>query len=103
MEPWRKDPCKAYSTVIGGFIYMIFLGSVYCTGVFQSYIASYFRIPSDKIYVQDLLPACLFVNMPFMFVGSYFVQRNTNPRLMILAGCTFAFTCMFIASFMAEG
>ena len=25
---------KAYSTVIGGFIYMIFPGSVYCTGVF---------------------------------------------------------------------
>ena len=40
--------CKAYSTVIGGFIYMIFPGSVYCTGVFSSYIQSYYGISSDK-------------------------------------------------------
>ena len=30
----NKTSWKAYSTAIGGFIYMIFPGSVYCTGVF---------------------------------------------------------------------
>jgi len=98
--PHRKHPCKAWCTFFGGFCYMIFMGSIYCTGVFSTYIQSYYRIPPDKHYVQDLLPACLFFNMFFMPFGSMLVQRNVNPRILILIGSTVAITCFFLASIM---
>ena len=37
---------KAYSTLIGGFIYMIFPGSTYITGNIAPFIAAYFGFPS---------------------------------------------------------
>jgi len=36
--PYKRHPCKAVSSVIGGFIYMLFPGCLYCTGVFATYI-----------------------------------------------------------------
>ena len=36
--PASQSPCKAWSTVIGGVIYMIFPGSLYITGVIATYI-----------------------------------------------------------------
>lgn len=38
MKPYKKNPFQAYSTVVGGFIYMLFPGCIYITGVFQTYI-----------------------------------------------------------------
>ncbi len=42
---------KAYSTIIGGFIFMIFPGSMNCTGVFSTYIGSYYGLPDTKTIV----------------------------------------------------
>ena len=36
--PSSQNPCKAWSTMVGGVIYMIFPGSVYITGVISTYI-----------------------------------------------------------------
>ena len=37
-QPYKKDPIRAYCTVLGGFLYMMLPGTVYCTGVFSTYI-----------------------------------------------------------------
>ena len=99
MSPSKREPCKAYSTLIGGFLYMIYPGSVYCSGVIATYIQSYYKIPKDDHIVADLLPACLFVNMFAMPVGSYLVQKGWNPRLMLIIGACISFPCFLIASF----
>ena len=39
---------KAYSTVIGGFIFMLSIGSVYITGNISPYITSYFRLEDSS-------------------------------------------------------
>ena len=101
-SPYKKHPCKAISSVLGGFIYMMFPGALYCIGVLSPYIQSYYQIPKGKNYTADLMPATLFLNMLFMPFGSYLVQRNVNPRLMIALGGTIAFPCFIIASFMTE-
>ena len=36
--PHQKEPFKAYSSLIGGCIFMMLPGQVYCTGVFATYI-----------------------------------------------------------------
>ena len=77
---------------------MIFPGSLYSTGVFATYIQSYYQIPKDNLIVQDLLPACLFFNMFWMPIGSYYAQRNVNPRLLMAIGALVAFPCLMIAS-----
>ena len=41
--------------------------------------------------------------MFFVPIGSHFVQKNVNPRLMIACAGIPALTCFFIASFMVEG
>ena len=79
---------------------MIFPGSLYITGVIATYIQSYYRIPKDNGIVADLLPACLFVNMFFMPLGSYLAQKNYNPKILIMLGAVIAFPCFYIASFM---
>ena len=81
---------------------MIFPGSVYITGVIGTYIQSYYQIPKTNNIVADLLPFCLFMNMFVMPVGSYFAQKNVNPRLMIIIGGCIAFPCFIIASFMKD-
>lgn len=58
---------------MGGFSYMIVLGSVYCTGVFSPYIHSYYKLDVDSNLESDLLPACLIINMFIMPLGSYMV------------------------------
>ncbi len=37
-KPYKKNPRQAYSTVVGGAIYMLFPGCIYITGVLQTYI-----------------------------------------------------------------
>ena len=78
---------------------MIFPGSLYCTGVLSTYIKSYYHVEPDSNIVNDLLPLCLFLNMFFMPWGSYLVQNNVNPRLLILMGGVVGISCFVIASF----
>ena len=54
----EKDKCqniKAYSTVIGGVIFMLFPGSLYIIGNISPYIASYYEL-EDTTKVSNLLP-----------------------------------------------
>ena len=101
-EPWRKQPCKAISAIIGGFFYMMFPGALYSIGVLAPYIKSYYKIDEDKNYTADIMPTTLFLNILFMPFGSYLVQRNVDPRLMILLGAVVAFPCFITAAFMKE-
>ena len=98
-SPHKRDQCKAISCVIGGFFYMMFPGSIYSVGILSPYIRSYYRLPSST-YVDDLLPACLIVNMFFMPFGSLMTQKNVNPRIMLAVGASVSFPCFIIASFM---
>ena len=47
-KPAAKKHWKAYSTVLGGFILMIYPGSANCTEVFSTYIASYYGLPKTS-------------------------------------------------------
>ena len=40
--PHEKNPCSAFSSLICGCIFMMLPGQVYCTGVFATYIQSYY-------------------------------------------------------------
>lgn len=39
-----KNRCQAYATVLGGFIYMLRLGSEYMSSSIAPYIASYYNV-----------------------------------------------------------
>ena len=43
-QPYFHRHWKAYSTLVGGFIYMIYLGSVSVTGNISPYIATYYNV-----------------------------------------------------------
>ena len=81
---------------------MLLPGCLYCTGVISTYIQSYYRIDTSSHIVDDLLPACLTVNMFFMPLGSLLTQRNWDPRLMYLIGGSVAFPCFIGAAYMEE-
>ena len=63
---------KAYSTVIGGFIFMLFPGSLYIIGNISPYIASYFHL-DDPTKAANLLPAILAINVFIMPIGTTLV------------------------------
>ena len=50
--------------------------------------------------MQDIVPAISICAMFFVPIGSYFVQKGTNPRLMIAIAGSIAITLFTIASFM---
>ena len=77
---------------------MLLPGSVYCTGVFGTYIQSYYRIPKDKTYVQDLLPVIIGIQMFMMPLGSHLTQKNVNPRLLTTIGAAVMFPFFMIAT-----
>ena len=47
-QPFFYRSWKAYSTLVGGFIYMIYLGSIMITGNISAYIADYFTVSTTK-------------------------------------------------------
>lgn len=96
----ERNKWKAYCSVIGSFIYMMGIGSVYVTGVITTYIKSYYKLPTDSNIVSDLLPACLFVNMFIFPLGAYLVQVGWKPRTLILMGAGVTYPCFYTASFM---
>lgn len=103
-EPYgkRRSNCKAYSTVVGGFLYMIVLGSVYCTGVFSSYIHSYYELDVDNHLQDDLLPACLLLNILTMPIGSWMVQSGWAPHNLLIIGGVVTFPLFILSSFMGK-
>ena len=63
---------KAYCTVVGGFIFMLFPGSLYIIGNISPYIASYFQL-ADPTKAANLLPAILTINVLIMPFGTTMV------------------------------
>ena len=97
--PHEEQPCKAISTVVGGTIFMIFPGQVYCTSVYATYIQSYYQIPKDNQIVQDLMPICFFLNIFTMSVGSIFIQKGYDPKLQIAVISTITIPLMYSMAF----
>ena len=62
----------AYSTVIGGFIFMLFPGSLYICGNISPYIASYYQL-EDTTKASNLLPTILALNVFIMPFGTIMV------------------------------
>ena len=60
---------KAYFTIVGGFIYMMFLGSIYILKNLSPYITSYYRI-HDPRKAESLLPVILAINVVLMPIGT---------------------------------
>ena len=51
---------KAYSTVAGGAVYMMYQGSMYITGNIQLYVQSYYKVGTTKASL--MLPTIYFLN-----------------------------------------
>ena len=88
---------KAYCTVVGGFIFMLFAGSVYVTGNIDPYIASYYQL-EDTTKTANILPSILVINVFIMPFGTALVQRGWDPKKMIFAGGTIAIVLLFTAT-----
>ena len=85
-----SESLKAYSTLLGGILWMLvsidlvnnsilqFLGSSYATAAYAPYIASYYDV--DVKDVALILPAIFVVNTFFIPYGSYITQKF-HPRL----------------------
>ena len=81
-EKWFK--MKKYSTLLGGVIYMTFPGALYIGGVISPYISTYYNEPTSK--TSNILLTSILANCFFMPFGSYLVQKNVNPKLLLLIG-----------------
>ena len=74
-------------------------GCVNITGVLSTYMKSYFGLAPDNDIASDLLPFTMFILMFIMPIGTALIQRNWNPRLLIILGACISFPCFFGASF----
>ncbi len=92
----RAKSWKAYSTVAGGALYNMFMGSVYITGNLQPYVISYFQVNENKASI--LLPTVYFLNSVFVWMFGRFTQMNVQPKLLIAIGAGFALTFFLIAT-----
>ena len=75
---------------------MLYLGSVYVTGVIAPYIASYYNVTEKT--VSYLMPCVMILNIATVPAGSTLVQRNWNPKLLVLVGGIVAMVLLFIAT-----
>lgn len=98
-KPKEWNACKAYTTVVGGFLYMMVPGSVYCTGVFATYVKSYFRLPPDSNMTSNLQPATAAVTMFIMPLGSYLTQKGWRPKTLIAIGAAVMFPFFVLSTF----
>ena len=89
---------KAYCTVIGGFIYMMFPGSLYILQNLSPYIASYYKI-HDSRKAESFLPAMLAINVILMPIGTKIIQRNVNPHKIIFSAGFLIFILLNAARF----
>ena len=68
----KVDTINGYCTVAGGFIFMLFSGSVYITGNISPYVASYFHL-ADTTKAANLLPAIQTMNVFLLPLGTTMV------------------------------
>ena len=63
-----KRSFKAYTTILGGFIYFLYAGSLYTTSQITPYIVSYYQVPISR--AQYVFPSEGVFNSFFVFFGS---------------------------------
>jgi hypothetical protein len=70
-EQYFKRSWKAYSTLIGGFISLIFPGSMYITGNISPYIAIYYNV--GKTEISNILVDILLLTLLSRPVGGLLI------------------------------
>ena len=89
---------KGISTAIGGTVLMLYLGSVYVTGVIAPYIRSYYDV-ENEMYVAQLMPCVMVLNILTVPAGSTLVHKNVNPKYMVFIGGLVSIFLLFMSSF----
>lgn len=74
----KHSSIQAYATVLGGFIYMLRLGSEYMSSSIAPYIASYYQVELKQ--AQIILPSLFVVNMFFSPLGAQAAQ-HIHPKM----------------------
>ena len=92
----KKRNWKAYSTIVGGFIHMLYLGSTYIIGNINEYIAVYYNVTDEQASEIGLLT--LFLISVICPLGGYIVQRDVNPKAIIAIGGFIGLSLMWLAS-----
>ena len=62
---------KAYSTLFGGFIWMLYPGSVYITGNISPYIASYYSVTTTQ--TSNILLTIMVIGCFFLPLGTWMI------------------------------
>ena len=75
---------------------MLFPGSCYITGNIAPYIASYYGVSITE--TSNLASRGLVINALFLPIGTYFIARGENPKIMISIGGIIYVSLMFAAS-----
>jgi hypothetical protein len=73
-KPQNSRHWKAFSTVVGGTIYMLWVGGIYITGNLQPYVQSFFEIGTDQASI--LLPSIYFFQAVFVPMTGKLTQSN---------------------------
>jgi MFS family permease len=94
---------KPMASLIGGFILMLYFGSIYITGNIAPYIQAYLQSKGGKESCTDsqiylLLPGITIIQTLIMpFAG--FLQQRVNYRLILTCSISFGLALFTIASF----
>ena len=82
---------KRYATPVGGTLFLALIGSLYIAGNISPYISIYFGVTTDQ--TSNIMPATFAAQALTIPVGSYFVQKGVEPKLLLTIG-TVIFFCM---------
>ena len=74
---------------------MMEIGSIYMSGTIGPYVHSYYGLKPDNRLEADLIPLEFAFNMITMPIGSYFIQKNTHPKIMIGIGAVLFFSLFY--------
>ena len=70
---------KGISTLIGGSIWMYYLGGYFICSNISPYIQDYFNVEVKD--TQIMLPTITFITMSFMIVGTQLQKMGLDPRI----------------------
>ena len=92
-----KPNYKGYSSIFGGFVLLSFTGQLYTLGIISPYITSYYRL-DDESYAGMIMPAIIILSCFTKPAGSYLVNKNINPRLLIVLVTLITMILLVLAS-----
>ena len=76
---------------------MLSCGSIYTLGNISPYITSYYGL-TDQKSANMIMPTIIFLNCAFVPFGTYLINRNMNPKLLIALTSLISIPVLFIAS-----